>query len=72
MSRRIPIEVKIIDVQKRKIPSKHYVYVIKVSWSDASVNVIYRRYSKFFDLQVCERLTIVCCSSFAGTVKSQQ
>lgn len=51
MSRRIPLEVKIIDVQKRKIPSKHYVYVIKVSWSDASVNVIYRRYSKFFDLQ---------------------
>lgn len=48
------------------------VYVIKVSWSDASVNVIYRRYSKFFDLQVCLRLTIVYCSLFAGTVKSQQ
>ena len=46
------------------------VYVIKVSWSDASVNVIYRRYSKFFDLQVCERLTIVYCSLFTGTVKS--
>lgn len=28
------------------------VYVINVTWSDGSVNVIYRRYSKFFDLQV--------------------
>ena len=28
------------------------VYVINVTWSDGSVNGIYRRYSKFFDLQV--------------------
>lgn len=28
------------------------VYIIKVSWSDGSTEVIYRRYSKFFDLQV--------------------
>lgn len=51
MSRRVLTDVKIVDIQKRKIPSKHYVYVINVSWSDGSVNVIYRRYSKFFDLQ---------------------
>ncbi|KAK1788530.1 hypothetical protein P4O66_016953 [Electrophorus voltai] len=28
------------------------VYIIKVSWSDGSNEVIYRRYSKFFDLQM--------------------
>lgn len=31
------------------------VYIIKVSWSDGSTEVIYRRYSKFFDLQVRKR-----------------
>ncbi|KAL9983258.1 hypothetical protein ACROYT_G005404 [Oculina patagonica] len=51
MSRRSLADVKIVDIQKRKIPSKHYVYVINVTWSDGSVNVVYRRYSKFFDLQ---------------------
>lgn len=30
----------------------HQVYIIKVFWSDGSTEVIYRRYSKFFDLQV--------------------
>lgn len=30
----------------------YQVYIIKVSWSDGSTEVIYRRYSKFFDLQV--------------------
>lgn len=30
----------------------HQVYIIKVSWSDGSTEVIFRRYSKFFDLQV--------------------
>ena len=28
------------------------VYVIYVTWSDGSTNVIYRRYSRFFDFQV--------------------
>ncbi|XP_032227901.2 SH3 and PX domain-containing protein 2B [Nematostella vectensis] len=51
MTKRTIKDVKIVDVQKRKIPSKHYVYVISVTWSDGSVNVVYRRYSKFFDLQ---------------------
>lgn len=30
----------------------YQVYIIKVFWSDGSTEVIYRRYSKFFDLQV--------------------
>lgn len=30
----------------------YQVYIIKVSWGDGSTEVIYRRYSKFFDLQV--------------------
>ncbi|MGH0127873.1 UNVERIFIED_CONTAM: hypothetical protein FKN15_018737 [Acipenser sinensis] len=29
------------------------VYIIQVSWSDGSTENIYRRYSKFFDLQDC-------------------
>ena len=37
------------------------VYIIKVSWSDGSTEVIYRRYSKFFDLQVSEGVP-VCVS----------
>ncbi|MFT7796188.1 SH3 and PX domain-containing protein 2B isoform X1 [Arapaima gigas] len=52
MPRRTVQEVTVQDVQKRRTPSKHYVYVIKVSWSDGSTEVIFRRYSKFFDLQM--------------------
>uniref|UniRef100_A0A8C6NT89 SH3 and PX domains 2B n=1 Tax=Nothobranchius furzeri TaxID=105023 RepID=A0A8C6NT89_NOTFU len=52
MPRRTAQEVIVQDVQKRRIPSKHYVYIIKVSWSDGSTETIYRRYSKFFDLQM--------------------
>ncbi|KAJ7405848.1 SH3 and PX domain-containing protein 2B [Willisornis vidua] len=52
MPRRSIAEVKVLDVQKRRIPNKHYVYIIKVSWSNGSTEVIYRRYSKFFDLQM--------------------
>ncbi|XP_066501762.1 SH3 and PX domain-containing protein 2B isoform X1 [Hoplias malabaricus] len=52
MPRRTVQDVTVQDVQKRRIPSKHYVYIIKVSWSDGSTEVIYRRYSKFFDLQM--------------------
>ncbi|XP_053154979.1 SH3 and PX domain-containing protein 2B isoform X2 [Hemicordylus capensis] len=52
MPRKSISEVKVLDVQKRRIPNKHYVYIIKVTWSNSSTEVIYRRYSKFFDLQM--------------------
>uniref|UniRef100_A0A8C8RVH8 SH3 and PX domain-containing protein 2B n=1 Tax=Pelusios castaneus TaxID=367368 RepID=A0A8C8RVH8_9SAUR len=52
MPRRSIVEVKVLDVQKRRTPNKHYVYIIKVTWSSGSTEVIYRRYSKFFDLQM--------------------
>uniref|UniRef100_A0A8C3A4T0 SH3 and PX domains 2B n=1 Tax=Cyclopterus lumpus TaxID=8103 RepID=A0A8C3A4T0_CYCLU len=52
MPRRTVQEVLVQDVQKRRNPNKHYVYIIKVSWSDGSTENIYRRYSKFFDLQM--------------------
>ncbi|GLD46637.1 SH3 and PX domain-containing protein 2B isoform X1 [Lates japonicus] len=54
MPRRTVQEVTVQDVQKRRNPNKHYVYIIKVSWSDGSTEIIYRRYSKFFDLQVMD------------------
>ncbi|XP_070699991.1 SH3 and PX domain-containing protein 2B isoform X1 [Pempheris klunzingeri] len=52
MPRRTVQDVTVQDVQKRRNPNKHYVYIIKVSWSDGSTESIYRRYSKFFDLQM--------------------
>nr|XP_021324926.1 SH3 and PX domain-containing protein 2B isoform X2 [Danio rerio] len=52
MPRRTVLEVTVQDVQKRRNPNKHYVYIIKVAWSDGSTEVIFRRYSKFFDLQM--------------------
>ncbi|KAL7843942.1 hypothetical protein SRHO_G00224810 [Serrasalmus rhombeus] len=52
MPRRTVQDVTVQDVQKRRNPSKHYVYIIKVSWSDGTTEVIFRRYSKFFDLQM--------------------
>ncbi|XP_059177326.1 SH3 and PX domain-containing protein 2A-like [Physella acuta] len=44
-------QIEVIDAEKRRIPSKHYVYVILVTWSDGSTLTVYRRYSRFFDLQ---------------------
>uniref|UniRef100_A0A674HBC8 SH3 and PX domain-containing protein 2B n=1 Tax=Taeniopygia guttata TaxID=59729 RepID=A0A674HBC8_TAEGU len=55
MPRRSIAEVKVLDVQKRRIPNKHYVYIIKVTWSNGATEVIYRRYSKFFDLQMLDK-----------------
>ncbi|XP_061088803.1 SH3 and PX domain-containing protein 2A isoform X3 [Conger conger] len=52
MQFRTVVDVKVVDVEKRRNPSKHYVYLIKVTYSDSSSHVIYRRYSKFFDLQM--------------------
>ena len=45
-------DVHVVDIEKRYVPSKHYVYCIWVTWSDKSKHLIYRRYSEFFDLQV--------------------
>ncbi|XP_021101347.1 SH3 and PX domain-containing protein 2A isoform X2 [Heterocephalus glaber] len=45
-------EAAVVDVEKRRSPSKHYVYIINVTWSDSTSQTIYRRYSKFFDLQM--------------------
>ncbi|XP_015275615.1 PREDICTED: SH3 and PX domain-containing protein 2A isoform X2 [Gekko japonicus] len=46
------LDANVVDVEKRRNPSKHYVYIIKVTWSDSACHTIYRRYSKFFDLQM--------------------
>uniref|UniRef100_UPI00398F00D4 SH3 and PX domain-containing protein 2B isoform X2 n=1 Tax=Pristiophorus japonicus TaxID=55135 RepID=UPI00398F00D4 len=46
------VDVRVQDVQKRRVPNKHYVYIIQVTWSSGSTDVIYRRYSRFFNLQM--------------------
>ncbi|MCI4393737.1 hypothetical protein PGIGA_G00160940 [Pangasianodon gigas] len=51
MQLRTVLDVKVVDVEKRRHPSKHYVYLINVTYSDTTSHIIYRRYSKFFDLQ---------------------
>ncbi|KAJ3614901.1 hypothetical protein NHX12_018470, partial [Muraenolepis orangiensis] len=51
MQFRTVLDVKVVDVEKRRNPSKHYVYLINVTYSDNTSHVVYRRYSKFFDLQ---------------------
>ncbi|XP_069548899.1 SH3 and PX domain-containing protein 2A-like isoform X1 [Brachyistius frenatus] len=52
MQFRTVLDVNVVDVQKRRNPSKHYVYLINVTYSDSTSHVVYRRYSKFFDLQM--------------------
>ncbi|XP_030298224.1 SH3 and PX domain-containing protein 2A-like isoform X1 [Sparus aurata] len=52
MQLRTVLDVNVVDVQKRRNPSKHYVYLINVTYSDSTSHVVYRRYSKFFDLQM--------------------
>nr|XP_019951803.1 PREDICTED: SH3 and PX domain-containing protein 2A isoform X1 [Paralichthys olivaceus] len=52
MQLRTVLDVNVVDVQKRRNPSKHYVYLINVTYSDTTSHVIYRRYSKFFELQM--------------------
>ncbi|XP_072026137.1 LOW QUALITY PROTEIN: SH3 and PX domain-containing protein 2B-like [Amphiura filiformis] len=52
MVKRTVVDARVTDVEKRRYPSKHYVYLITVTWSDNAVNIIYRRYSKFFDFQM--------------------
>eukprot|EP00051_Salpingoeca_urceolata_P022441 m.365161 g.365161 ORF g.365161 m.365161 type:complete len:738 (+) comp19971_c0_seq14:2102-4315(+) len=46
------VSCKVIDVQKRRVPSKHYTYVVDVVWSDGSELQVYRRYSQFFEFHV--------------------
>ena len=43
-------DVSVYDIEKRRFPDKHYEYVIRVKWSNDVVNVIYRRYSQFYEL----------------------
>ncbi|XP_005098843.2 SH3 and PX domain-containing protein 2A isoform X2 [Aplysia californica] len=50
MGRKIS-EIEVLDAEKRRAPSKHYVYVILVTWADGSSLTVFRRYSRFFDLQ---------------------
>ncbi|XP_063731005.1 SH3 and PX domain-containing protein 2A isoform X2 [Eleginops maclovinus] len=52
MQLRTVLDVNVVDVQKRRNPSKHYVYLINVTYSDSTSHIIYRRYSKFFELQM--------------------
>ncbi|XP_066549678.1 SH3 and PX domain-containing protein 2A isoform X2 [Amia ocellicauda] len=52
MQFRTVVDVKVVDVEKRRNPSKHYVYLLNVTYSDSTSQIIYRRYSKFFDLQM--------------------
>eukprot|EP00039_Didymoeca_costata_P028237 m.20433 g.20433 ORF g.20433 m.20433 type:complete len:719 (+) comp6846_c0_seq1:259-2415(+) len=47
---RFVTSAKLLNAEKRRIPSKHYVYVIEVTWSDGSTLKIFRRYSVFFAL----------------------
>uniref|UniRef100_A0A3B1J8H1 SH3 and PX domains 2A n=1 Tax=Astyanax mexicanus TaxID=7994 RepID=A0A3B1J8H1_ASTMX len=44
--------VSVVDVQKRRNPSKHYVFIISVLYSDSSSQLLYRRYNHFFNLQM--------------------
>uniref|UniRef100_H2ZJ71 PX domain-containing protein n=1 Tax=Ciona savignyi TaxID=51511 RepID=H2ZJ71_CIOSA len=50
--KRLMTAVNVDRAEKRRVPSKHYVYVIEVTWDDGSETIIFRRYSKFFDLQI--------------------
>ncbi|KAJ4948368.1 hypothetical protein JOQ06_019903 [Pogonophryne albipinna] len=52
MQLRTVLDVNVVDVLKRRNPSKHYVYLINVTYSDSTSHIIYRRYSKFFELQM--------------------
>ena len=56
MNQRHIEKIAVQDIEKRRIPSKYYVYVVHVRWSDGVESVVYRRYSKFFDLQVSNHL----------------
>ncbi|KAI6660369.1 SH3 and PX domain-containing protein 2B-like [Oopsacas minuta] len=52
MSVRSVQNLSIQGLEKRMFPSKHYVYVIQVTWTTGAANIIYRRYSQFFEFQL--------------------
>lgn len=52
MSKRVVSEAWVEDIEKQRLPTKHYVYIIHVNWDNDSNSIIRRRYSHFFDLQV--------------------
>jgi uncharacterized protein YgiM (DUF1202 family) len=45
------VDVRVKDIEKWRYPSKHYVYVLEVTWSEGTKTIIYRRYSRFFEFQ---------------------
>ncbi|XP_066301596.1 pneumococcal serine-rich repeat protein-like isoform X2 [Branchiostoma lanceolatum] len=47
--------VRLLGIEKRYVPNKHYLYILSVKWSEGSEFIIYRRYSAFFQLH--EKLT---------------
>ncbi|XP_076834993.1 SH3 and PX domain-containing protein 2A isoform X2 [Brachyhypopomus gauderio] len=52
MQLRTVAAVNVVDVQKRRNPSKHYVFIISVTYCDCSSQMLFRRYSQFFTLQM--------------------
>ena len=52
MSRKTVREIKMLGLEKRRFPNKHYVYTLEVHWSTGATNKIYRRYSQFFEFQL--------------------
>lgn len=51
MENRTVKEASVEGVQRRTKPKKHFIFCVKVSWSDGTVNLVYRRYSEFLHLQ---------------------
>nr|XP_039263335.1 SH3 and PX domain-containing protein 2B-like [Styela clava] len=45
-------DIRVKDIEKRKLPSKHYAYIIEVEWSNNTKSMIGRQYSAFFDFQM--------------------
>ncbi|XP_019646710.1 PREDICTED: uncharacterized protein LOC109487168 isoform X3 [Branchiostoma belcheri] len=56
-SQKIITGVRLLGIEKRYVPNKHYLYILSVKWSEGSEFIIYRRYSAFFQLH--EKLTEV-------------
>ncbi|XP_065831551.1 SH3 and PX domain-containing protein 2B-like isoform X2 [Oscarella lobularis] len=47
------VDVRVVDIQRKRLSDKqkHYVYALRVTWSDGAVFCIYRKYSMFFEFQ---------------------